>query len=906
MIGVMTLAACRDASVAPPRGAGADRAISTGAASTLIIPGPAASSSFTASMALAPEEGGAPPKALANILEIGSGSQYSCALRNDGLVFCWGDNRFGNLGNGSLVGTSRALEVSGSTRFTHLEVGDANACGLTASGAAYCWGDNSSGQLGTGTVGGNSTVPVAVSGGLQFQQLSIGLRSICGVATDGTTYCWGSNIFAQLGNGAIGGNVSAPQPVASSNSLGFVEVSPGFFNSCALTASGALYCWGGNGPRFGNGVSSPQSLVPTPSGSGMTFQSVDMGNEYVCARTAANDGFCWGVQNFGQAGVGNFSQLLSPTPIVGTFKFSALDAHHSNSFIAFTCGLDTVGRAFCWGANDKGQLGSPGVSTCTFGSLPPFNCSSRPRQVPDGRRYVGLGTGLDHSCAVEVGGEVYCWGDNVAGQLGNGGNTPSSRPVRVVRLNAPPENGSVVVTPLSGQLLYTGATLQFSAQALGEDGVPLVVQPAFQWVSSNPSAATIDPNGLATAVATGSTIISARVAGGGLNRASLGIQVQDPVALFQRAWSGAQPGIIFNNDGLVVLGGLLTDEWTHSGTFPGRRAVDQRSIPPTTDQELGRFYFALDFARFLLEHEEGRLQTIAPADPRRGELLALSGYTYLAFAEAFCSGVPLQGSDPILGLSTAGLFALAEARFSQALAAPILPQFSTLANLGTARARLGRGDFAGAGAAAALVPSGFAYATTHSSTFGNENLIFLLNQLQRRISIADREGGNGIPFRSALDSRLPWVAGGPGFDGFTPVVYHAQKFPSVSSPITIASDVEARLIGAEALLFASDVAGFLAQLNALRVTVGLPPLVDPGSPAARVDLLFSERAFWLYATGTRLGDVRRLIRNYGRTEATVLPTGAYPRGGTYGNEANLPVPMSARGPTYTGCTDRTS
>jgi hypothetical protein len=137
----------------------------------------------------------------------------------------------------------------------------------------------------------------------------------------------------------------------------------------------------------------------------------------------------------------------------------------------------------------------------------------------------------------------------------------------------------------------------------------------------------------------------------------------------------------------------------------------------------------------------------------------------------------------------------------------------------------------------------------------------------------------------------------------------------------IASGTEARLIEAEALLRTGNVAGFIeaeallrtgnvagfiAALNALRATIGLPALVDPGNQVAREDLLFAERANWLYATGTRLGDVRRLINQYGRSEATVLPTGPFHKGGSYGTDANLPVPLSARGPSYSGCTVRTS
>ena len=123
----------------------------------------------------------------------------------------------------------------------------------------------------------------------------------------------------------------------------------------------------------------------------------------------------------------------------------------------------------------------------------------------------------------------------------------------------------------------------------------------------------------------------------------------------------------------------------------------------------------------------------------------------------------------------------------------------------------------------------------------------------------------------------------------------------------IASGTEARLIEAEAALAVADIVGFIFKLNSLRSAAGLGPVADPGTAVGRVDLLFSERAFWMFATGTRLGDLRRMIAFYGRSEGSLFPTGAYPIfGGSYGTDANLPVPAFARGSAFNGCTNRTS
>jgi hypothetical protein len=121
-------------------------------------------------------------------------------------------------------------------------------------------------------------------------------------------------------------------------------------------------------------------------------------------------------------------------------------------------------------------------------------------------------------------------------------------------------------------------------------------------------------------------------------------------------------------------------------------------------------------------------------------------------------------------------------------------------------------------------------------------------------------------------------------------MFHQLKYSDRDVDVVLASGTEARLIQAEAQLEAGNSA-WLGTLNALRAAAGLGQLTDPGTPATRVDLLFRERAFWLWLTGHRLGDLRRLVRQYGRVATSVFPTGAYSQGGTYGNDVSLPVPF---------------
>jgi hypothetical protein len=224
------------------------------------------------------------------------------------------------------------------------------------------------------------------------------------------------------------------------------------------------------------------------------------------------------------------------------------------------------------------------------------------------------------------------------------------------------------------------------------------------------------------------------------------------------------------------------------------------------------------------------------------------------------------------------------------------------------------GQYANAAALVTGVPTTFNYFIEHSGSTGRQNNPFFSLQGNGRWSLSHREGGNatGLPFRGAdpddnagQDPRIPWVEDPAG--GFDPAfrLFVQKKYPDIGSDVPLASGIEARLIEAEAALASGG--NWLAILNALRDSVGilmsaqiddystwvpapvLTPLADPGTAAARVDLLFSERAFWLWGTGQRLADLRRLINQYTRTADLVFPSGAYHKGGTYGTDVVFPI-----------------
>lgn len=194
------------------------------------------------------------------------GGTMTCALDLDGAASCWGQNDYGQLGNGTRD-ASGPQPVTGSLAFREIAPGLAHVCAITAAGHAYCWGDNGAGQLGAvaSDACGNitcSSVPLRVSGDVTFRSIGTGSFHSCGLATNGTAYCWGKGDDGQLGNGALEPINGTPIPV--SGNLRFAQLSVGWFHNCGITTAGDTYCWGWNneGP-LGSGSVAP-SPIPRP------------------------------------------------------------------------------------------------------------------------------------------------------------------------------------------------------------------------------------------------------------------------------------------------------------------------------------------------------------------------------------------------------------------------------------------------------------------------------------------------------------------------------------------------------------------------------------------------------------------------------------------------------------------
>jgi hypothetical protein len=388
------------------------------------------------------------------------------------------------------------------------------------------------------------------------------------------------------------------------------------------------------------------------------------------------------------------------------------------------------------------------------------------------------------------------------------------------------------------------------------------------------------------------------------------------ITTFAAAFGGATPSqtVGFNQ---VMSSGQISDELFITGIGSlgtPRLQWDNRSAIEPSSGGSDLFYNPLHAARINTLTAIRAMEATAPdSSARIAHLFALLGYTEIFFGENFCSGVPLSDLDPdfrpIYGspLSTQRMYEKALAHFDSALAhASDSVQFARFAMIGKARSLVDLGRFAEAAAAVATVPTSFTFNVTYV-TGTLHNGVFA-SGLQTWYTVPEQEGTNGINWRTANDPRVRLVNRSPaliGVDGATQV-WAFVPYQASNAPITLASGVEARLIEAEAALQAGNAGSWLAAHNALRATVsGLAPLSDPGSQIGRVDLHFRERAFWLFLTGHRHGDLRRLVRQYNRNAESVFPTGTWRQGQIYGSATNMaPGPEASRNPNYTACLDR--
>lgn len=347
---------------------------------------------------------------------------HSCALTKAGKAYCWGNNQSGVLGNNTDDPSKVPTPVFGDISFASISTGANHTCGISTVGQTYCWGRNDRAQLGqpsmdrAGKGTKDSRVPLLLPSDLKFSSVSAGMFGTCALTAEGKAYCWGGNVNGEIGSDP--GVSESSKPLAVKGKRTFARIYAGRNSVCALTSEGEAYCWGANGfGQFGDGSRSDQ-FAPTRAAGELTFANISLGELHMCGVTKDHKSYCWGGNNKGKLGTGSDleSQSFVPIIVTGKTEFVSLSAG-----IIHTCGLTAKGKAWCWGAGIVGQLGMP---------------------VPDGKTPVPVpvNTKLLFSsiqpanattCAMAMDKNIYCWGDNNYGKLGNDSTKSSFVPVLV-------------------------------------------------------------------------------------------------------------------------------------------------------------------------------------------------------------------------------------------------------------------------------------------------------------------------------------------------------------------------------------------------------------------------------------------------------------------------------------------
>jgi alpha-tubulin suppressor-like RCC1 family protein len=304
-----------------------------------------------------------------------------------------------------LVGAQSACKDQAPDRtiWAALDAGGAHNCALSTEGEAYCWGGVSGWMADEPPTMPMSAIPVAEGAGIRFKALSAGATR-CAIDLADRAWCWGDGYRGQVGDGT---STSKVNPAAVAGDLRWRTLSVGVLHACGITLDGDTYCWG-NGFRGALGNGSYHifwSTVPTRVLGGLHFVSVTAGLAASCGLTAAGKAYCWGANESGQ--LGNLQPEINvavPLPVAGdhTFRSITLGGGH-------TCGIDDAGLAWCWGGNNGAQLGNPFPG--------PRN---EPVAVSSTVRFQKLAAGHAFVCGLDEEGQLYCWGDNTYGQFGNG------------------------------------------------------------------------------------------------------------------------------------------------------------------------------------------------------------------------------------------------------------------------------------------------------------------------------------------------------------------------------------------------------------------------------------------------------------------------------------------------------
>jgi alpha-tubulin suppressor-like RCC1 family protein len=327
------------------------------------------------------------------------GEKYSLALKEDGTVWAWGGNNFGQLGNGTINNTLTPIQVSNLNNVIAMTGGSGHSLALKEDGTVWAWGYNNYGQLGDGTTN-NSLTPVQVNNLNKVVAIASGIGG-CSLAIreDGTVWAWGYNNYGQLGDGTTNNSLT---PVQVNNLNNVVAITGGRDHSLALKEDGTVWAWGRNfSGQLDDGITN-DSLIPVQVINLSNIVAITSGFGHSLALKEDGTVWAWGDNNYGELGDGTINSTFTPVQVSNLNNVVAISGGAGHSLA-----LKEDGTVWAWGFNLYGQLGNG----TTDSSLTPI-------QVSNLSNIVDIISGTEHSLALKEDGSIWAWGDNLCGQLG--------------------------------------------------------------------------------------------------------------------------------------------------------------------------------------------------------------------------------------------------------------------------------------------------------------------------------------------------------------------------------------------------------------------------------------------------------------------------------------------------------
>lgn len=280
----------------------------------------------------------------------GSMAGMTCGIGTDNNGYCWGDNDYGQLGDGTSTDRLLPTAIPGLEGIIQISAGNIHGCAIKADETAVCWGDNTSGGVGSPSPPDQRPYPVSATGA-KWKQVSAGHYYSCGIKTDGTAWCWGENTNGKLGIGSTTLK-DVPTAVSTTGVNTWSQISTGYNHACGIKTDGTGWCWGNNGSgRLGDNTTTNRT-TPVTFGAG-PWKQVSAGESHSCALTSGGDAYCWGYNEWGRLGDGTTTLSLVPKKVIG-----GLEPYISiSSSVEHSCAMKNDGKVYCWGFGYYGNLG---------------------------------------------------------------------------------------------------------------------------------------------------------------------------------------------------------------------------------------------------------------------------------------------------------------------------------------------------------------------------------------------------------------------------------------------------------------------------------------------------------------------------------------------------------------------